>query len=204
MTAKNDSDQRVPWETERKPNAFFENIFTPLWKKVVFYIIFRRNMVRYMRYLGVQIGPNCSILNQPSQFGTEPWLIEIGSRVTITEDVMLVTHDGSSRLFRQKISGNPVFGNRYGVIKIQDDCFIGARTIILPDVTIGPNSIVGAGSLVNRSVEANSVYAGVPARYICSMDEYIEKYKSGMIQVDARTMPELRTELTAKFFGKPR
>ena len=48
---------------------------------------------------------------------------------------------------------------------------------ILPNVTIGPNSIVGAGSLVTKDVQPNSVYAGVPAKFICTMDEYKTKCK---------------------------
>ena len=64
---------------------------------------------------------------------------------------------------------------RYGKIEIKDNCFIGANSTILPNVTIGPNSIVGAGSLVRSNIEPNSVYAGVPARRICSLDEYAEK-----------------------------
>lgn len=42
-------------------------------------------------------------------------------------------------------------------------------------VTIGPNSVVGACSLVNKDVEPNSVYAGIPAKRVCSIEEYAEK-----------------------------
>lgn len=64
---------------------------------------------------------------------------------------------------------------RYGKIVIKDNCFIGAHSTILPGVTIGPNSIIGACSLVRKDVEPNSVYAGIPARRICSLEEYAEK-----------------------------
>lgn len=49
---------------------------------------------------------------------------------------------------------------------IEDDVWIGANAIILPGVRIGRHSIVAAGSVVTRSIEPFSVYAGVPARKI--------------------------------------
>ena len=45
-----------------------------------------------------------------------------------------------------------------------DDCFIGARAIIMKGVTIGDRSIVGAGSVVVRNIPADVVVAGNPAR----------------------------------------
>lgn len=52
--------------------------------------------------------------------------------------------------------------------------FIGSNSIVLPNVTIGPNTIVGAGTLVNKSLQGG-VYAGIPAKYICSFEEFAEK-----------------------------
>jgi len=49
---------------------------------------------------------------------------------------------------------------------IEDDVWVGAGAIILKGVTIGTGSIVGAGSLVTRSVPSYSVVAGVPARVV--------------------------------------
>lgn len=56
-----------------------------------------------------------------------------------------------------------------------DNVFIGAGTRILYNTRIGSNVIIGADSLVNKDIPDNSVYAGVPAKYICSFDEYVEK-----------------------------
>ena len=59
-----------------------------------------------------------------------------------------------------------ILKKKIGSIHIEDNVFIGSHTIILCDVNIGSNDI-----------PANSVYAGVPAKYICSFDEFVEKRK---------------------------
>lgn len=56
------------------------------------------------------------------------------------------------------------------------------NTIILKGVTIGNNVIIGAGSLVNHDIPDNSVYAGNPAKFITTVEEYFEKRRK--VQVD--------------------
>ena len=56
-----------------------------------------------------------------------------------------------------------------------DNVFIGSHSVILYGTRIGPNVIIGSGSVVTKDCEPNSVYAGVPARRIGSFDEYMEK-----------------------------
>lgn len=124
------------------------------------------------RKLGVNVGEGCMIGN--CSFGTEPYLISIGNHCEITYGVSFVTHDGGTWIFRKD---NTFVGNKFGPIIIRDNCMIGTKSIILPDVEIGPNSVVGAGSVVTKNVLPNSVYAGNPAKYICTVSEYLEKCK---------------------------
>jgi len=118
------------------------------------------------RSLGVKVGEGCRIYT--SSFGIEPWVISIGDRVTVTSGVQFITHDGAAWLLRDKK------GRRYRVARIEigNDVFIGVNTIILPGVRIGDRVIVGAGSVVNRSIPNNCVVAGVPATFIRTFDEY--------------------------------
>jgi len=130
------------------------------------------NEVKYARDIGVRIGDNCRIISTPN-WGSEPWLIEIGNHVEITTDVSFITHDGSTWCFRDNKKYKDVI--RYGSIIIDDNCFIGQSVIILPNTHIGNNCIIGAGSVVKGRIPDNSVFAGVPARLICSTEVFAEK-----------------------------
>jgi acetyltransferase-like isoleucine patch superfamily enzyme len=152
----------------------------------------------------VRIGTGCSIYTDPSAFGTEPWLIEIGNNVSLSEGVSLITHDVTSRLFRDRLPGMSSFGNRFGTIVIHDNCVVGNRAILLPGIEVGPDSAVGAGSVVTRSVPPRTIVAGNPARAIKTLDEYIDSYRQRMIPLQARDRDALRKELTTKLWGHER
>ena len=65
----------------------------------------------------------------------------------------------------------------FGRIEIGDNVFIGANAVLLPGTKIGDNVIVGACSLVKGELSAGYVYAGVPVRKICTLDEYKKKHE---------------------------
>ena len=138
--------------------------------------------VEYYRALGTKIGENVSLIEpvSPVIFSSEPYLVTIGDDTTISFDTVFVTHDAATRVIRHLPDGDPETVV-YGPITVGKNCFIGCRSIILPNVTIGDNSIIGAGSVVNRSIPANSVAAGNPCRVICSLDEYREKHKEDFL-----------------------
>ncbi len=169
-----------------------------------FWVVCRASKVAFLRRKGARIGAHSSILTRVRDFGSEPWLVEIGSRVTITAGVSFLTHDGSSRLFRHRVEGGSEFGNRFGAIRVLDNSFVGLRTILMPGVTVGPSSIVGAGSVVTRDVPPGTVAAGVPARVLCTLDEYVEKYRAAMVPGLSSDRRELRRQLTRRLFGEER
>ena len=84
--------------------------------------------------------------------------IELGARCTVAQEAYLCagTHDFSD--LHLPLQTAPIV--------IGEDCFIGARAFVLPGVTVGAQSIVGAGSVVSRDVPAGMVVAGNPARVI--------------------------------------
>ena len=54
--------------------------------------------------------------------------------------------------------------------------YLGYNAMIMPNVRIGENVIVGAGALVSKDLEPNGVYVGIPARKICSFDDYVKRH----------------------------
>ena len=118
---------------------------------------------KYARYIGVRIGKECDI--QDINFGSEPYLIEIGDHVQITKGVKIFTH-GGGWVFRKEFPNLDTFGK----VIIKNNVYIGNNTLIMPGVTIGNNVIVGAGSIVTKSVPDNAVVAGNPAKIISDLE----------------------------------
>ena len=148
-----------------------------LFKRIYFKMMCRTNAqrVKYLRDAGAKIGNNCNI-GSVSIFGTEPYLVEVGNNVYFSATPNLFTHDGGTMQLCYMGLTDKKYDN-FGKIKIGDNCFIGAGSIILKNVTIGDNCIIGAGAVVSRSIPAGHVAAGVPAKVICTVEEYYEKNK---------------------------
>ena len=85
-----------------------------------------------------------------------------------------MTHDFGTFVFRNKYKD---FVNSAGKIVIGNNVVIGQNVTILKNVTIGNNCIVGIGSIVTRDIPDNTVAAGVPAKVLCSLDDYYLKRK---------------------------
>lgn len=137
-------------------------------------ILFRDN-ITIARKLGVKMGKQCRILSNPySCFGSEPYLVEIGDNVEITNGCHFITHDGAVWVLRNKFED---YANKdvFGKIVVGNNVFIGLCSTILPGVKIGDNVIVGAGAVVTKDIPNDEVWAGVPAKRICSLEEYKEK-----------------------------
>lgn len=133
-----------------------------------------------MKYIGVSLGENLNIYGNPLEiFGTEPWCISLGDNVDITREVLFVTHDEGTLLFRDRVPTLEVTNK----IKVVNNVYIGIGSIILRGVNIGDNCIIAAGSIFSKDVKSNSVYGGVQAKRIKSIEEYfkgIEKMSLGL------------------------
>lgn len=141
-------------------------------KKIKQFIVINKynrfTIADYFRKQGAQIGIGCSII--PRSLGDEPYLVKIGNGVTIAKGVTFLTHDGGCWVFREEIPDLQVFGT----IVIEDNCVIGQNVVLIPNIRIGENSIIGAGSVVISDIPPNSIAMGVPARVFGSLKRYRE------------------------------
>lgn len=85
--------------------------------------------------------------------------------------MLFETHDGGTLTVEKECGRWVIVGN----IVLGNNVYVGTRTVILPGVHIGDNTIIGAGSVVTKDIPANVVAAGVPCRVIRSRNEYIDK-----------------------------
>lgn len=139
-------------------------------RKTFFYILsFFLGNIFYAKKMGVKIGSGCRLYVK--KFGSEPFLIEIGNNVTITQDVKFITHDGSTWLIRDAKGRRYLFRR----IIIRDNVFIGMNSIIMPGVSIGNNVIVAAGSVITKSVPSGVVIGGNPAKTIMMYEDYKQR-----------------------------
>lgn len=161
----------------------------------IFYRTAEKNAYWYKKNTDIRMGKNCRIFSSAS-IGSEPYLIEIGDNVEITEGVRLLTHDGGVKVPMQLglIDNADLFGR----IKIGNNVFIGVNSVILPGTQIGDNVIVGAGSIVTKNISSNSVACGVPAKVITSVEEYCEKNMYRIFDTDDKSYEEKKHIIESK------
>lgn len=143
--------------------------------KKLYYSSSNERKIKYLRKLGVTIGDKTRITCDLDFIGTEPYLVTIGSDCLITYGCRCITHDGGVKVLN---SANYFHGkkmDKMGRIRIGNNVYFGNNVTILPNVTIGDNVIVGVNSVISKSVPSNVVVAGIPAKVICTLDEYYKK-----------------------------
>lgn len=115
----------------------------------------------------VESGASLTIGNDVGMSSTRMWIhdsIKIGDHVKIGGCVLMTDTDAHPMDFMVRRSSNE--GTKSASIVIEDDVWIGAHSVILKGVTIGARSIIGAGSVVIKSIPADCVAAGNPCRVI--------------------------------------
>lgn len=101
--------------------------------------------------------------------------IEVGNNVLIASNVQIYTATHPVEVQERLVEGwianeeTPYFRTYALPVKIEDNVWIGGGVIILPGVTIGRNSVIGAGSIVTKSIPENSVAYGNPCRVVRSV-----------------------------------
>ena len=153
-----------------------KNPFVSKLRQIYLKVFVRSNKAKLksLRDAGAKIGEGV-IIESIGILGSEPWLVEIGSKTRFSGvATKIFTHDGGiERLYHMGLTDQRY--DYFGKVKIGSGCFIGHNCIIMKNVAIGDNCVIGAGSIVTKSIPSNSVACGVPARVICTTEEYCEK-----------------------------
>ena len=139
--------------------------------------------VKFYKLAGLKIGSSTRITS--GFYIDEPKRCHIGSNCFINHFCHI--HNGAGENAQVAIDDNVFIGpdvkficatheigdkcqrageTTYAPIKIEKGAWIGAGAIILPGVTVAQGEIIGAGAVVIKDTKANSLYAGVPAKYI--------------------------------------
>lgn len=130
--------------------------------------------ISYLRSKGAVIGEGTRFIS-PSRCSIDPGrldYIKIGNNCCLSV-VSILAHDYSWYTFLE--SQNDILPDAGGEVIIGNNCFIGYEALILKDTRIGDNVIIGARSVVKGNIPSNTVWAGVPARQICSIDDLYRK-----------------------------
>jgi len=105
----------------------------------------------------VKIGNGVGIFENTIINPSEP--VEIGDNCGIGADVMIWTHGAWLDITKG-------FPSEFGPVKIGNDVWLPARSIVLPNVVVGDNVVIGTNSLVNKSLPDGCLAAGIPCKII--------------------------------------
>ena len=115
----------------------------------------------------IEIGSN-SLISRNSYLESSGGII-IGENVKMGPELIIFSRDHAHDDITKPIFDENYTcgqGYTYNPVIIEDNVWIGARVIILPGVTIGRMSIIGAGTVVTKDVPAYSIFAGNPGRVV--------------------------------------
>jgi maltose O-acetyltransferase len=132
-----------------------------------------------LRAMGMHIGQGVNLPASTWIDTSHCFLIRIGDWCGFGEHCIILAHDAQMDEFLD--------AGLIAKVTIHESCHFGARTVILPGVEVGPRTIVGANSVVSKSLPPDTVCAGIPAKAICSLDEYLARHRERM--AGNRTFP---------------
>ena len=118
--------------------------------------VFVHQRARIAHPCNLELGDGCCLGDAAHLYNLAPIFIRPGATVAQEAYLCTASHDFS-------IHSHPLITSP---IVIEEDAFIGARAFVLPGVSVGRGSIVGACSVVTRSVPPHKTVAGNPARFI--------------------------------------
>lgn len=165
-------------------------------KKYIFKHLYNsESFVAYLKNKGIEVGDRTTFFSPRSNIIdiTRPYLLKIGSDVKVTTGVTILTHDFSYSVFRQVF--HSIQNECSGYTKIGNNCFLGINSTIMGGVCLGDNVIVATGAVVTKDVPSNTVVAGVPAKPICTLEEFYNRRKDRQVEDAFRLVNIIRKEL---------
>src|SRR5690625_67373 len=111
---------------------------------------------RFLREKNIFASVGVNVHFQPRLVPLYPELIKLHNNIMVSAGVRFITHD-ASYVVLNKLGGEQ-FPEKVGCIEVMDNVYIGYNATIMPNVRIGANVIIGAGTLVSKDLEANGVY----------------------------------------------
>ena len=121
-----------------------------------------------LRALGMHIGQGVNLPASTWIDTSSCFAISIGDWCGFGEQCLILSHDAQMDEFLD--------AGLIAKVIIHESCHFGSRTVILPGVEVGPRTMVGANSVVAKSLPPDTVCAGVPAKVICTLNEYLERH----------------------------
>lgn len=150
---------KIPHSHNSKITLIKNKILKYLFKEISISSNIRPN-IKFVNGNNISIGNNSGI--GENSFIQDIGQVKIGDNVLMGPDIMIFTANHSiekSKLINEQ-------GYIVKDVKIENDVWIGARSIILPGVTVGQGSIIAAGSIVTKDIDEYSIVGGNPARFI--------------------------------------
>lgn len=151
------------------------------------------------------MGENVSL--QLRKIPLYPQCIAFHDNIVVASNVQFITHD-AIHLVLNRFLGEKKVKENVNCIEVMDNCFIGANSIILSGVRIGPNAIVAAGSMVNRDIPFGEIWGGVPAKKIGTFEDLLRRRlaeeTSESVQPNNQDMPQELSEVLWQNFEKKR
>jgi exopolysaccharide acyltransferase PssR len=120
--------------------------------KLIRKILVKAKYIEYTKIWGMDIHPTCNFSLSAKFDRLYPKGVHIGAYTYVAFGAVILCHDTTRGLYLDTLIGK--------------NCFIGARSIILPGIHINNGCIIGAGSVVTKDVPENCAVAGNPARII--------------------------------------
>lgn len=142
--------------------------------KIIFYLLpLQEQRSRFLKKHHLLAECGSPVFYQPRKLPMNPKCVKFHNNVFVAADVSFICHDVIFLMLRNMDQERHC--ENLGCIEVMDNCFIGMGAKIMPDVKIGPNAIVAAGSVVTKDVPEGCVVAGVPARVIGKFDDVVKK-----------------------------